>query len=111
VSRDDDEDPAFNEISNAEAEAIALCAEECGEAVQAAMKILRHGLECYDPGATHTRNNRQDLERELGQVLAAIEVLKANGIVFADGLAEAKKDKLAHVGNYLHHAKMPRGHS
>ena len=101
---------AFNELGNSEAEAIALCAEECGEAIQAAMKILRHGMECYDPGAVHTRNNRQDLERELGQVLATIEILKADGIVFEAGLKEAKIEKLNSVFQYLHHAKMPKGY-
>lgn len=107
-ARDDEDEEPFNDLSPAEAEAIALCAEECGEAIQAAMKILRHGMETSDPDATHTRNNRMDLERELGQVLATIEILKANCIVFAAGLKEAKAEKLESVFHYLHHAKMPK---
>lgn len=110
-ARDDDDEEPFNVLTPAEAEAIAICAEECGESIQAAMKILRHGLECYDPGSEHGRNNRQDLERELGQVLATIGILKANGIVCDEGLRSAKKDKLKNIGPYVHHAKVPKVHS
>ena len=99
---------AFNDLGVREAEAIALVAEECGESVQAAMKILRHGMESYDPASTHGRNNRQDLERELGQVLAAIDILIEQRIVFVEGLRDARREKLQSVAHYLHHAKVPK---
>ena len=101
----------FNDLTPDDVEAIALCAEECGEAIQAAMKILRHGLETFDPGADHGRNNRDDLERELGQVLAAMDILWRQGLIRPEGIKRARNEKLRTVGNYLHHAvvgkKMP----
>jgi hypothetical protein len=39
---------SFNQLTDAEAERLALLAEECGEVVQVIGKILRHGYESYD---------------------------------------------------------------
>lgn len=52
----------FNRLTPAEAERLALLAEECGEAIQAIGKILRHGYESNHPEFTET--NRTQLPDE-----------------------------------------------
>lgn len=52
----------FNQLTPAEAERLALLAEECGEVIQAIGKILRHGYESRHPDGGPT--NREALERE-----------------------------------------------
>jgi NTP pyrophosphatase (non-canonical NTP hydrolase) len=60
----------FNQLSPAEAERLAFLIEECGEVIQAASKVLRHGYESFDPTIPiHERlTNRGALARELGDV-------------------------------------------
>jgi NTP pyrophosphatase (non-canonical NTP hydrolase) len=61
----------FNQLTPAEAERLAILAEEAGEIVQAVGKILRHGYESYHPDDPRT-SNRQHLERELGDLSAIV---------------------------------------
>ena len=69
---------SFNKLSAAQIERLAILAEECGETVQAAMKVIRRG---YDrkhprkPGPT----NRGHLEEEIGNILNAVEMLVEAG--------------------------------
>lgn len=53
-------------LTPAEAERLAMLAEEAGEIVQACMKVLRHGYESYNPDRPSDGSNRQQLARELG---------------------------------------------
>ena len=50
---------------------LGLLAEECGEVVQACGKALRFGLD--SPAGPGGATARQELERELGDVRAAVE--------------------------------------
>jgi hypothetical protein len=65
----------FNSLTPAQAERLAWLIEELAEAQQAACKILRHG---YTSGNPH-RDNRNDLERELADVGAAMHLLVCAG--------------------------------
>lgn len=69
----------FNELSNAEAERLALIAEECGEVVQAIGKILRHGYESTSPFDPERTTNRTALEKECGDLRAVIAFAAVNG--------------------------------
>lgn len=91
----------FNGLTPQEAEALALLAEECGEVVQAIGKILRHGLESKHPIGGPT--NRQSLETELGNVLAAMRLAAVANVVGLGAIHLAKEVKVAAVKRYLHH--------
>src|SRR5689334_11715195 len=65
-----------NKLSNAQIERLAILAEELAEAGQAIGKILRHGYDSRSPFAQPTeRDNRGELEKELGDVLYAMEFM------------------------------------
>lgn len=95
----------FNRLSPAEAEALALLAEECGEVIQCITKILRHGLySCHPDGG---ENNKVMLGQEVGDLLAATEIAKSNGVVLGEEVTQAADRKLKSVVQYLHHAEVP----
>ena len=93
----------FNGLTPAEAERLALLLEELGETSQVIGKILRHGYESYSPLDPKRETNRQMLVRELGDVLAAVQLMRSACDVTKLGLDRAKEDKLTRVGKYLHH--------
>jgi len=91
---------SFNGLTPAEAERLALLAEECGEVIQAIGKVLRHGYEnSYDNGET----NRAALEREIGDVEAAIDMLIDALDVNTSTIEAAILRKKRAVSKYLHH--------
>jgi hypothetical protein len=93
----------FNNLSPAEAERLALLLEELGETQQAIGKILRHGYESRNPDNPFSRTNRQNLERECGDVRHAMIRLCESGDLSKDAIHQAADEKSAKVGKYLHH--------
>lgn len=91
----------FNGLSPAEAERLALLLEELGEAQQAIGKILRHGYESSHPAGGET--NRVALEREIGDVWCAIEMMFSAGDLNALSATAASELKALRVHHYLHH--------
>ncbi|MDD2748647.1 hypothetical protein [Acidithiobacillus thiooxidans] len=91
----------FNRLTPAEAERLALLAEECGEVVQAVGKILRHGYESVHPDGGPT--NRESLTRECGDVYHAIWRLIGAGDIDGNEMSQWADDKSKKVINYLHH--------
>ena len=91
----------FNQLTNAQAERLALLSEELGEAQQAVGKILRHGYESRHPDGGPT--NRESLERELGDVKAAIFLLTDADDLNSGNLAFNMLKKSDRVGQYMHH--------
>lgn len=67
----------FNGLSPAQAERLAMLAEECGETVQAACKILRHGYESTHPDGGPT--NRAALHREVSDICAVASAMNIAG--------------------------------
>lgn len=67
----------FNQLTPGEAERLAVLLEELGEAQQVVGKILRHGWAPNDNSVEPPKayDNRADLERELGDVAAAVKRL------------------------------------
>lgn len=91
---------SFNRLTPAEAERLAYFLEELGECQQAIGKILRHGYESRNPDDENHINNRFELEREIADVLGAIELLyRAEDIdrEYVKNFLEDKKYR------YLHH--------
>lgn len=96
---------SFNELSHAQAEVLALLAEECAEVIQVVGKILRHGLESTHPKGGPV--NQRLLAEEIGDVRAAVRLCQKYEILDPgddlDGLADCKIDR---VDEYLHHASV-----
>ncbi len=89
----------YNILTPAQAERLALLAEEMGEAIQAIGKILRHG---YDPpGYT----NRDALEEELGHVGYAIALMRMEGDLEESNIDKAFDIKAENIIPYLHHQR------
>jgi NTP pyrophosphatase (non-canonical NTP hydrolase) len=93
----------FNQLTPAEAERLALLSEELGEAQQAIGKILRHGYESVNPFVEDGPTNREALERELGDVEAAIRLLVKATDLDGNAIVKAEVSKLQRVGAFLHH--------
>lgn len=74
--------------------------EECAEVIQRATKAKRFGLNEVQPG--HELDNRLRLNCEWNDLLAVVELLKANGVELfrSDELIIAKKAKIRHFLKY-----------
>lgn len=95
----------FNNLTSAQAERLALLLEEMGEAQQAIGKILRHGYESTHPNRPSGPTNRQSLERELGDVETAVNLLKDSMDVDSGAIYERVMEKTFVTQSYLHHQK------
>jgi len=91
----------FNQLTPAEDERLALLMEEAAEVIQVVCKIQRHGYESQHPGGGPT--NRGLLEKELGDVLAALELLTHSVDVDQHSIYLYKAEKLENVKRWLHH--------
>ena len=86
----------FNRLTPGEAELLALLLEEMGEAQQVIGKVLRHGYDSTHPDGGP--DNRMLLEKEVGDVLAAVDLLVSEHDLNADQLDKhrlAKHRKVA----------------
>jgi len=91
----------FNKLISSETERLALLSEEMGEVQQIIGKILRHGYASKHPEDLRGPDNRAMLEKELGDVQAAIKLMWAD-ISFSK-VDHWQQEKLKVVGKYLHH--------
>jgi NTP pyrophosphatase (non-canonical NTP hydrolase) len=75
-------------------EALGILQEECAEVIVEVSKIRRFGMDStYNDGPTQ----RERLEKEVGDVLAMVDILLDQGVLSKIGLAisiEDKKNKL-----------------
>ncbi len=88
----------FNKLSPGTLECLALLSEECAEVCVIIGKIIRHGY--YYPDTEEC--NATSIERELGHVLAAIELLSKRDVDL-EGIENYKEAKIRNVKKYLHH--------
>lgn len=88
----------FNKLSAAEDELLSCLSEEAGEIVVAIGKITRHGYESGWKGS----NNRRDLETEIGDLLAIVDLMLTVGDIDPVHIAVAKQRKLQEVWEWLH---------
>ena len=78
-------------IANKTQEALIILQEECAEVIQAASKIYRFGLDnSHKSGATQ----RANLEMEIGDMLALVDILVEQGTVDLNNLQAAKLNKI-----------------
>jgi len=75
-------------------EALIILQEECAEVIQAASKIYRFGI---DNEHKSGRTQRANLEMEIGDMLALVDILVERGVVDLNNITTAianKKEKL-----------------
>ena len=94
----------FSNLEPHQLEALALLAEELAEAGQVIGKILRHGLGSKHPDGGP--DNRALLERELGDVSAAVDIAVDLGVIMGTNVLVARSNKLNRIGTYLHHIEI-----
>jgi|ERR1700733_6552830 len=92
-----------NNLSDAQLERLAILSEELGEAQQAIGKILRHGYNSWNPEVVGNNTNVSDLEKELGDVLFAIQMLQDAGDVSTTNINARMWEKAEKIKPYLHH--------
>lgn len=95
----------FNKLSPAEVERLSLFIEECGEAIHAATKVLRHGWDSTNPfdGGREKPTNRQSLEKEIGHIDNAVSILSQADDIDAKRYMAASKAKRETIARWLHH--------
>jgi NTP pyrophosphatase (non-canonical NTP hydrolase) len=102
----------FNGLTSAEAERLAILAEECGEVIQAVGKILRHGYQSYNPHLITQEMddageippcNVSELEKELGHVRFALCMLADAGDISKGRIEAFSLVKAENIRKYLHH--------
>ncbi len=71
----------FNNLTPAQAERLAMLAEECAEVIQVIGKILRHGYDSYHPDQPYI-TNRELLQQELTDLAAVENQIHARDRVF-----------------------------
>lgn len=91
----------FNKLTPAEAERLAMLAEECGEVIQMVGKILRHGYHSHHPDGPAFETNRFLLSKEMQDVFAVWEQMERydgadSGTISDTYAAWQKKLKYAH---------------
>ena len=101
--------PFDTKLSDAQIELLSLVAEECAETIQAITKILRHGYDSTNPLIENGPSNRDHLEKELGDVTAAIAMLCTSGDVSKYTCMAHAKDKVDSVGQWLHFQVLNHG--
>lgn len=94
----------FNRLTPAEAERLALLAEEMGEAIQTIGKVLRHGYDSRHPDGGET--NKESLERECGDVRHCMIRLCDAGDLDKQRIHDCADIKAKNVSKYLHHEAM-----
>ena len=95
----------INRLNQSELERLALLSEELGETQQAIGKILRHGYQSYNPYSAVRTTNRTDLEKELGDVLFAVDLMVGNKDIAEQNIIIAKNQKAKKVFQFLHYQK------
>jgi hypothetical protein len=98
----------FNELSEAQAERLAILIEECGEVLHIAGKVLRHGYESCNPYDPKQTSNRELLTREFGDLHAAMVRCLASGDIKFKDFAFYSDAKLAD-SKFLHHQEKVDG--
>lgn len=90
-------------MTNAELERLALLVEECAEVQQIAMKIMRHGYDSFHPEDPDMTPNRQLLEKELGDLRFAHQLMFQNNDVSFGEMNKHADRKREKIQKYLHH--------
>jgi NTP pyrophosphatase (non-canonical NTP hydrolase) len=75
----------YNELSPNVHEILVILGEEAAEVIQETSKVIRFGLD---------DNRLNNLEKEIGDLLAMIDLLESHGVIDSDRLETAKHAKI-----------------
>ncbi len=90
----------MKQVNDHQEECLNILQEEAAEVIQAASKIKRFGLVGKRLDDT---TNLLNLEAELGDVLALVDLVMDSGLgLTAEGIERAKQDKLVRLSKYMH---------
>ena len=78
-------------MTNKTTEILDILQEECAEVIQSVSKCRRFGIDA--PFMVGTGTQRDNLVKEIGDVLAMIDLLKEQRVVTTQELEEAKQAK------------------
>jgi len=103
--------PFSNRLTPDQLERLAILSEELGEAQQAIGKIIRHSFDSFDPtkpaiemdGQMFRLTNRDDLEKELGDVSAAMSLMFLGGELNRAKVTGYAELKMQSIRRWLHH--------
>lgn len=85
------------------AEILLKIQDEALEVATAINKILHHGPMSYDPTSTTAITNLDQLQLELGELLAWVKIARGHDLVFLSPTRKAQFDKLRSLPMYTHH--------
>jgi NTP pyrophosphatase (non-canonical NTP hydrolase) len=77
-------------MNEKEREILVITQEECAEVIQQVSKIFRFGIDNYHKSGS---SQREALEKEVGDLLAMVELLFANQVINFDNVQTAIKEK------------------
>lgn len=92
-----------NGLTNAEIERLALLAEEMGEVVQIIGKILRHGYDSRNPLVEDSPTNREELEKEIGDVELILFMMAEEHDIDRNRVDRRRIDKGKKIVQWLHY--------
>lgn len=92
-----------NHLTQAEAERLAMLAEECAEVIQVVGKILRHGYESHHPD-TPGVSNRDLLDKELLDVQTIHSVMEGRGDIKGSSVADMDRNWKRKL-SFTHHQR------
>lgn len=92
----------FNQLNEAQAERLAILQEENAEVIVMASKTERHGYESTHPDYNMV-SNRENLEKEIGHVLAVIDMMLFAGDISREKIEIARQAKKQKMMQFLHH--------
>ena len=91
-----------SELTGPQLERLACLSEENGESVQAVGKILRHGYTSYNPDGSVYKSNKEQLQDEIGDVLASTIIMVRAGDLDGQAINDRITVKLQKYEKYLH---------
>lgn len=83
-----------------------LLVEESAEVIHQVMKCNRFGLGNHNPTQRPGCNNRIELERELGDLMAIIDILDANGTISKSSLEMYSEQKINKLKQWYNKEKV-----
>ena len=75
-------------------EALYILMEECAEVTRAVSKVLRFGWDAVNPMVESNQNNTQNLQEEMGDLLAMIEIVTDRYNLSTGAIQDAKLNKI-----------------
>lgn len=83
-------------------EALIITAEECAEVTQQICKIMRFGLDTPYITAGDGSTNREQLEKEIGDLMALIDILQKQDVISYNNIEKASAAKLVKLQRWSH---------